>query len=151
MSPALEGTCTVSQNVPSGLTVPVTTKLSVPCQKPSVIMYRSFKNFVDDYFLCDLYHLLESLNSDTNDAINTYFKNCVDCLDDIVNFQTPLMCPIWIVNGGKFCIKGIWCVIIKINIIAQKIMNGTETNVSISEKCQKSRTSLSDAKVVQKK
>ena len=68
----------------------ITTKLSVPCQKPSVIMYRSFKNFVDDYFICDLYHLLESLNFDNKDAINTCFKHFVDCLDDIVNYHTPL-------------------------------------------------------------
>ena len=38
----------------------ITTKLSVPCQKG--VMYRSFKNFVNDYFIFDLYHLLESLN-----------------------------------------------------------------------------------------
>ena len=68
----------------------ITTKLSVPCQKPSVIMYRSFKNFVDDYFICDLYHLLESLNFDNKDAINTCFKHFVDCLDDIVNYHAPL-------------------------------------------------------------
>ena len=51
-----------------------------------------------------------------------------------------IMCPIWIVNGGKWCIKGTWCVILKINILVLKIMNGTEsseTNVSISEKCKK--------------
>ena len=65
------------------------------------------------------------------------------------------MYPIWIVNSGKWCIKGTWCVIcvIIINILVLKIMNGTESsesNVSISEKCQKSSTSLSDAKVVQK-
>ena len=61
--------------------------------------------------------------------------------------------PIWIANGGKWCIKGTWCVISKINILVLKIMNGTEsseTNVSISKKCKKSSTSLSDAKVVQK-
>ena len=68
----------------------ITTKLSVPCQKPSVIMYRSFKNFVDDYFICDLYHLLESLNFYNKDAINTCFKHFVDCLDDIVNHHAPL-------------------------------------------------------------
>ena len=68
----------------------ITTKLSVPCQKPSVIMYRSFKAFVDDYFICDLYHLLESLNFDNKDAINTCVKHFVDCLDDIVNYHAPL-------------------------------------------------------------
>ena len=52
-------------------------------------MHRSFKKFVDDYFICDLYHLLESLNFDNKDAINTCFKYFVDCLDDIVNFQAP--------------------------------------------------------------
>ena len=35
-------------------------------------MYRSIKNFVDDYFICDLYHLLESLNFDNKDAINIH-------------------------------------------------------------------------------
>ena len=53
----------------------ITTKLSVPCEKLSVIMYRSLKNFVDDYFICDLYHLMESLNFDNKVAINTCFKN----------------------------------------------------------------------------
>ena len=53
-------------------------------------MYRSFKHFVDDYFICDLYHLLESLNFDNKDAINICFKHFVDCLDDIVNYHAPL-------------------------------------------------------------
>ena len=50
----------------------------------------SFKNFVDDYFICDWYHLLESLNFDNKDAINTCFKHFVDCLDGIVIFHAPL-------------------------------------------------------------
>ena len=68
----------------------VTTKLFAPHQKPSVIMYRSFKNFIDDYFICDLYHLLESLNFDKSDGINTCFQTFIDCLNDIVNFHAPL-------------------------------------------------------------
>ena len=68
----------------------VTTKLFAPHQKPSVIMYRSFKNFIDDYFICDLYHMLESLNSDKCDGINTCFQTFIDCLNDIVNFHAPL-------------------------------------------------------------
>ena len=46
-------------------------------------------HFVDDYFICDLYHLLESLNFDNKDAMNTCFKHLVDCLDDIVNYHSP--------------------------------------------------------------
>ena len=114
----------------------ITTKLSVPCQKPGVIMYRSSKNFVDHYFSCDLYHLLESLNFGSKYAINTCFKHFVDCLDDIVNYHAPwkrkplgrILYPIWIVNSGKWCIKGTWCVISKINILVLKIMNGTESS-----------------------
>ena len=53
-------------------------------------MYRSFKKFIDDYFICDLYHLLESLNFDKSDGINTCFETFIDCLNDIVNFQAPL-------------------------------------------------------------
>ena len=136
----------------------ITTKLSVPCQKPSVIMYRSFKNSVDD----DLYHLLESLNFDNKDAIDTCFKHFVDCLDDIVNYHAPLKTKTTRKNNVPYINNkwrkvmytwGTWCVILKINILVLKIMNGTEsteTNVSISEKCQKSSTSLSDAKVVKK-
>ena len=43
-------------------------------KKPYVIRYRSFKNFVDEYFIRDLYHLLESFNSDISDDINTCFN-----------------------------------------------------------------------------
>ena len=68
----------------------VTTKLFAPHQKPSVIIYRCFKNFIDDYFICDLYHLLESLNFDKSDGINTCFQTFIDCLNDIVNFHAPL-------------------------------------------------------------
>ena len=68
----------------------VTTKLFAPQQKPSVIMYRSIKNFIDGYFICDLYHLLESLNFDESDCINTCFQTFIDCLNDIVNFHAPL-------------------------------------------------------------
>ena len=59
-------------------------------KKPSVIMYRSFKNFIDDYFICDLYHLLESLNFDKSDGINICFQIFMDCLNGIVNFHAPL-------------------------------------------------------------
>ena len=65
-------------------------KSCIGYQKPSVIMYRSFKNFIDDYFICDLYHLLESLNFDKSDGINTCFQTFIDCLNDIVNFHAPL-------------------------------------------------------------
>ena len=43
-----------------------------------------------DGLICDLYHLLESLNVDSKDTINTCFQKFVDCLDDIVNFHAPL-------------------------------------------------------------
>ena len=68
----------------------VTTKLFALQQKPSVIMYRSFKIFIDGYFICDLFHLLESLNFDESDGINTCFQTFIDCLNDIVNFHAPL-------------------------------------------------------------
>ena len=137
------------------------TILFVLPQKPSVIMYRSFKIFVDDYFICDLYHLLESLNFDNKDTINTCFKHFVDCLDDIVNYHAPLKTktirknnvPYMDSKWRKMMYKRNMMRNIKNNILVLKIMNGTEsseTNVSISEKCQKSSTSLSDAKVVQK-
>ena len=38
-----------------------------------------------------------------------------------------VMYPIWIVNGGKWCTKGIWCVISRISILVLKITIGTET------------------------
>ena len=68
----------------------ITSKLFAPHKKPYVIRYRSFKNFVDEYFIRDLYHLLESFNSDISDDINTCFKKVVVCLNDIVNFHAPL-------------------------------------------------------------
>ena len=124
-------------------------------------MYRSFKNFVDDYFICDLYDLLESLNFDNKDVINTCFKNFVDCLDDIVNFHAPLKTktirknnvPYMNSEWRKILYKRNMMRNIEKTLLALKIMNGTEsseTNMSISEKCQKSSTLLSDAKVVQK-
>ena len=67
----------------------ITTKLFAPHQKPNVITYRSFKNFVDKYFIYDLYHLLESLDFNNSDCINTCFKRVVDCMDDIVNYHAP--------------------------------------------------------------
>ena len=36
-----------------------------------------------------------------------------------------IMYPIWIVKGGKWCTKGIWCVILRTNILVLKIANGT--------------------------
>ena len=67
----------------------ITTKLFAPHQKPNVITYRSFKNFVDEYFIYDLYHLLGSLNLNNSDSINTCFQKFVDCMDDIVNYHAP--------------------------------------------------------------
>ena len=67
----------------------ITTKLFAPHQKPNVITYRSFKNFVDEYFIYDLYHLLESLNLNNSDSINTCFQKFVECMDEIVNYHAP--------------------------------------------------------------
>ena len=126
----------------------ITTKLSVPCQKPSVIMYRSFKNSVEDYFICDLYHLLESLNFDKKDAINTCFEHFVDCLDDIVNYHAPLKTKTIRKNNVPYKNSEWRKMMCKRNVM-RNIKNKhpcsenygwyriLKTNVSVSVKCQK--------------
>ena len=113
-----------------------------------VIMYRSFKHFVEEYFPRDLYHLLESFNSDVSDDVNTCFKKVVDCLNDIVNFHAPLKArtirknnvPYMNSEWRKIMYKKNMMRNIKNKILVLKIMNSTDSltiNVSKSQKGKK--------------
>ena len=82
-------------------------------------MYRSYKNFVDDYFICDLYHLLESLNFDNKDAINTCYTILIflDCLNDIVNFHAPLEAKTIRKNNVPYMKNAWWKIMYKRNMM----------------------------------
>ena len=95
----------------------IPTKLFASHQKPNVITYRPFKKIVDDYFIYDLYHLLESLNLYNNDSINTCFQNFVDCMDDIMNYHAPWKTKTIRKNSVPYMNSELWKMMYKRNMM----------------------------------
>ena len=123
---------------------------------------QGWAKYVDDYFVSDLCHLLESLTFDNQDAINTCFKLFVDCLDDIVHFHAPLKTKTIRKNTVPYMNSELRKIKYKMNIM-RNIKNkhycpenyercGILRNQCFNiGKCQKSTTSMGEAKVVQNK
>ena len=67
----------------------ITTKLSFPERPPSVIQYRSYKNFVDELFISDLF-----ISSHAMKYCDHHIDMCIDFfvthLNDVIDKHTPM-------------------------------------------------------------
>ena len=67
----------------------ITTKLYFPRRAPSVIQYRSYKNFVDELFINDLFILFQTMmHCDYN--INIWFDFFISHLSGIIDKHAPM-------------------------------------------------------------
>ena len=66
----------------------ITTKLSFPTRPPRVIQYQSYKNFVDELFISDLFilsHIMMYCNYDMNMCIDFFVTDL-----NVIDKQAPL-------------------------------------------------------------
>ena len=85
----------------------ITTKLSFPKRPTSVIQYRSYKHFVDELFISDLFILSHAMMYGDHDI-----DMCIDFfvihLNYIIDKHDRLMYNIWTVNWENWITTGIW-------------------------------------------